>query len=782
VAAVLTEPLDTWHWRNPAPTGNRLHGIGASPSRYVAVGEFGTIIASDNGTDWWQTEPRLGIPLRAVTWGNGLWVAVGDFGEVLTSTDGVAWTPRPTAWFFNLTAVTWGGGQFVAVGENTAILSSPDGIQWTLRASGSHPLRAVTWAKGLFVAAGGEPPRIEPGPGGFGRRVPGQPLVLVSSDGATWNRVEAPVAGQISCLAFGAGRFAAGTTSMATMISTNGTEWVSGYEPDYNFGFEFFAMAHVGDRYIATYGNQSTIPGNYMVSEEGVRWTHEIWTLGIRRVFGNVRALAVNSHGIAGVARGFDYSFHPVIWSEDGHRWRRVERRLPDFETPLVYAGGRFFLREVSAYVTPYEQRTETTYLVSSEGQKWESTVVSEMEWFGLPAYGNGMWLAGGDNGQVAVSTNAVNWRMASTGEINQLLHTTFAGGSFFLAGVNGTLLSSTDGVDWSRRPVDSTNTLGPVLWNNGTFAFVEIGATRVFTSTDSMVWTAGVMPTNVTVIETLTGWQEGFLALVRTSQYSPALLLRSTDGRSWSDEQLPADGVSSIATGGDYLLAFHGSGSPTFHARRNAETNWTTHVLPWIVSIDGVTYYAPAGVAFGDGTFLLTHSGGFLLQSDALTNTAPRITQPLAVVAVNPATPATLKATARGSMPLRYQWRRGGTNIPSATSPYLTLPAGEVAANRFTVLVENDFGSAESGAATIAWAEPATLEIASDLASVRVRGTPNGRYQIEFTPDVASGPVWRLVDEVEIPSFGGPARVKNISAYDYQPVPHRFYRAVARP
>jgi hypothetical protein len=235
VAIALAEPLDNWHWRNPTVTGNRLHGIGASPSRFVAVGEFGNIIVSHNGSDWWPADSSTWITMRAVAWGNGLWVAVGDVGEILTSPDGLTWTPRPTPWFFDLMAVTWGGEQFVAVGENTSILTSPDGVQWTLRASGTHPLLAVTWGNGVFVAAGGEPPRIEPVGGGFGRRVSGQPLVLVSGDGSTWNRTQAPVAGQISCLVFGAGSFVAGTTSMETMISTNGVDWVPGYEPGGRF-------------------------------------------------------------------------------------------------------------------------------------------------------------------------------------------------------------------------------------------------------------------------------------------------------------------------------------------------------------------------------------------------------------------------------------------------------------------------------------------------------------------------------------------------------------------
>ena len=107
---------------------------------------------------------------------------------------------------------------------------------------------------------------------------------------------------------------------------------------------------------------------------------------------------------------------------------------------------------------------------------------------------------------------------------------------------------------------------------------------------------------------------------------------------------------------------------------------------------------------------------------------------------------------------------------------------ADELSANRITVVVENALGMAESAPATVAIAAPARLEILPDLSSIRAWGTPNGRYQIEFTQDLGSAGVWSAFGEVEIPSFGTPARVKNLSAYDYGPIPLRFYRAVIRP
>src|SRR5437870_1618117 len=46
------DPMDTWTWRNPLPTGNRLHSITHGSGQFVAVGSAGTIITSAEGTNW----------------------------------------------------------------------------------------------------------------------------------------------------------------------------------------------------------------------------------------------------------------------------------------------------------------------------------------------------------------------------------------------------------------------------------------------------------------------------------------------------------------------------------------------------------------------------------------------------------------------------------------------------------------------------------------------------------------------------------------------------------
>ena len=60
---VRADPLDTWTWRNPLPTGDDLNGIAYGNGQFVAVGGGNamglyeiTILTSSNGVSWVQRQ------------------------------------------------------------------------------------------------------------------------------------------------------------------------------------------------------------------------------------------------------------------------------------------------------------------------------------------------------------------------------------------------------------------------------------------------------------------------------------------------------------------------------------------------------------------------------------------------------------------------------------------------------------------------------------------------------------------------------------------------------
>ena len=82
----------------------------------------------------------------------------------------------------------------------------------------------------------------------------------------------------------------------------------------------------------------------------------------------------------------------------------------------------------------------------------------------------------------------------------------------------------------------------------------------------------------------------------------------------------------------------------------------------------------------------------------------APLITAQPASVAVSAGQPATFSVAAGGTLPLSYQWQRGGTNIAGATAASYTLPSTALTDNaaQFDVVVTNAGGVATSSLATL--------------------------------------------------------------------------------
>lgn len=86
-----------WYWQNPLPQGNWLHtATSIGPTTLVAVGDFGTIIRTDDGGATWTlqssgtTNSLLGVSFVDANTG----IAVGDSGTILRTDDGGANCPR----------------------------------------------------------------------------------------------------------------------------------------------------------------------------------------------------------------------------------------------------------------------------------------------------------------------------------------------------------------------------------------------------------------------------------------------------------------------------------------------------------------------------------------------------------------------------------------------------------------------------------------------------------------------------------------------------------------
>ena len=174
------DPLDTWVWRNPLPTGGVLWKAVYANDTFLTVGTAGEIMATPDGQSWSYFISGTNETLNSVTYGNGLYVAVGEAGTIVTSPDGVDWTLRSSGTTGRLFGVAYGNDRFIAVGLNGVILSSVNGTTWQAETSGSTSrFGDVIFAGNQFIAAGGIPNSSA--------------TILTSPDGQTWTERTTPV-------------------------------------------------------------------------------------------------------------------------------------------------------------------------------------------------------------------------------------------------------------------------------------------------------------------------------------------------------------------------------------------------------------------------------------------------------------------------------------------------------------------------------------------------------------------------------------------------------------
>ena len=139
-------------------TGNAALQLGAicrGSTRWVAVGENGTVISSPNTLSWTLRTSGTANSLSGVAFGNDVYVAVGNAGTIITSPDGATWDVQYGGTSANLNRVRFLNGQFLVVGANGTLLSSANGSDWSILTSGTtRTLNDIAYGNGCYLACG----------------------------------------------------------------------------------------------------------------------------------------------------------------------------------------------------------------------------------------------------------------------------------------------------------------------------------------------------------------------------------------------------------------------------------------------------------------------------------------------------------------------------------------------------------------------------------------------------------------------------------------------------
>jgi hypothetical protein len=280
----------------PAPAAD----AGKPPSLFLAAGDHGLRIVSENGTDWKNLQQgKEGEVYRGARFGNGRYVAVGTYGGsniFASSRDGKTWETgiRDGKYVNFIRGLTFGNGTFLALGGDPGavgdsrpfVMLSADGVKWAEPAfiAGKNILRCATFGNGRWVGVGDRGRRATSTDAKDWKDVPNTKAVdtlidvafgknlfvgvglhglrMTTEDGLTWsNRAVGEEGEHLNSIVWAGDRFVA-VGQGVTFFSSNGINWKREKNEDAPLTFAFGKGMFVGTAW----------KGRILHSTDALRW------------------------------------------------------------------------------------------------------------------------------------------------------------------------------------------------------------------------------------------------------------------------------------------------------------------------------------------------------------------------------------------------------------------------------------------------------------------------------------------------------------------------------
>ena len=154
-ATGILRSSDSFDWERVFPAGSSgryLTDIASSGSRWVAVGEGGTIITSIDTESWIPAASGTTSTLLDVIWAGDRFIACGSAGVVLSSRDGSNWTPVPSGRTDTIDKLVWNGTTLFMIAANRYVLSTDDFSTWNSADLGTGASKTVCiWVNNELV-------------------------------------------------------------------------------------------------------------------------------------------------------------------------------------------------------------------------------------------------------------------------------------------------------------------------------------------------------------------------------------------------------------------------------------------------------------------------------------------------------------------------------------------------------------------------------------------------------------------------------------------------------
>jgi len=448
---ILTSPdLINWTLKATIGSSTQLTGIVYGNNLYVVCGDDGSIFTSPDLVAWTirnSTAP-ITVDFIKIKFLNGIFFAISSEKPIYYSSDCITWATFTSASLFD---IIYENNLFVTVGSNV-VSRSIDGITWSQQTITSTYLRSVIYANNLFVAIG-DGGKIISSPDGITWTVrdsdgctdvlydiiydnnifliSGTNVILTSSDGITWKKT-----------------IRTSETNFYIISDRQGPVYGNGVFVTYGSGLTI--ASYLGDKWI--YGMSVDVPYQ--------RWV----TNGTIKIF-----LTLNRF--------------MMISFDDGKTWEVPNYYFGESLRDIIYDNGQFVMvADASSIWT------------SPDGITWTLHIAPVVDDYWYIGYGNGLYVALGDNNDTLItSPDGVTWtdRTANITVITDIeiiagwmMGVTYGNGKWMIVKIENDstntyylhLITSTDGITWTERRVATEKELytRDPIYADGRFVLVS--------------------------------------------------------------------------------------------------------------------------------------------------------------------------------------------------------------------------------------------------------------------------------------------------------------------
>ena len=241
--------------------------------------------------------------------------------------------------------------------------------------------------------------------------------------------------------------------------------------------------------------------------------------------------------------------------------------------------------------------------VTSTDGITWtrQTSPISARLW--LVTYGNGMFVVFSDSGSIVTSTDGITWTKQTSPVSTRLESITYRNGMFVAVGNSGSIVTSTDGITWTKQTSPISADFSSVTYGNGMFVAVgESGS--IVTSTDGITWTRQTSPILALAWLKSITYGNGMFVAVGDNNAG----IRSTDGITWTSFTTPERVLTSITYENGMFVATSASGSIV---TSTDGITWTKQTSPVSTRLESITYRNGMFVAVGNSGSIVTSTDG---------------------------------------------------------------------------------------------------------------------------------------------------------------------------